>query len=81
MSEGVSENFPPPQFSSVDLWYQMHDINGHEYWWSEATGSVWDGPKWIDRWDESHQAHYYEDKDTGHATWRKPADFVPIIPG
>lgn len=81
VSEGVSENFPPPQFSDVDLWYQMHDINGNEYWWSEITGSVWDGPTWIDRWDESHQAHYYENRETGHATWRKPASFIPIIPG
>ena len=58
----------------------MHDVNGNEYWWSEQTGSVWTGPEWTDRWDESHQAVYYESRLDGRTTWRRPEGFVPILP-
>ena len=68
-------------YPNVKLWYRMVDDTGHEYWWSDASGSVWDGPTWVDRWDDSHNAHYYEHRVNGHATWSKPTDFVPIIPG
>ena len=68
-------------YPNVELWYKMVDEVGHEYWWSESTGSVWDGPVWIDRWDTTHNAHYYEHRISGHTTWHKPADFVPIVPG
>jgi hypothetical protein len=71
----------PASYPGVELWYRMVDDIGSEYWWSESSGSVWDGPTWIDRWDENHNAHYYEHRTNGHTTWRKPNDFVPIVPG
>jgi|TARA_B110000208_G_scaffold188820_1_gene249199 curved DNA-binding protein CbpA len=70
-----------PTYPEVELWYRMTDAAGHEYWWSEASGSVWDGPTWVDRWDDSHNSHYYENRASGHTTWRRPSEFVPIVPG
>ena len=60
-------------------WHQMYDAHGQEYWWSEETGSVWDGPEWVDRWDDTHQSYYYENLFSGHTTWIRPDNFVPIV--
>jgi hypothetical protein len=81
-SESSSNPFTPASaYPEVDLWYKMKDDLGHDYWWSESTGSVWDGPSWIDHFDSNHNSYYYEHRVTGHTTWKKPDDFVPIIPG